>query len=298
MRNFILGTDWWDDCDDAVALRLLTRHIKEQRINLQGVVINACMEHSVASLKGFLLADGVSGVPVGIDRDATDFGGIQPYQRRLAEAYCPDVTNDDGEDPVRLYRRLLAESDGRVEIAEIGFLQVIAAVLESGADDISPKSGVELFEEKVAKVWVMAGKWDEEGGLENNFWRNARSRVGAATFCRMCPVPVTFLGFEVGEGVISGSRLDHADHLYDVLVDHGSQDGRHSWDPMLILMALIGDEAQAGYDTVAGYASVDPETGRNYFAKDPAGPHRFVVKKFENSYYENAIDRFIKEMEI
>ena len=28
MKNFILGTDWWTDCDDAVALRLLTRAVK------------------------------------------------------------------------------------------------------------------------------------------------------------------------------------------------------------------------------------------------------------------------------
>ena len=293
MRNFILGTDWWDDCDDAVALRLLTRHIKEGRIKLLGVGINACMEHSVASLKGFLLADGIDGVPVGIDREGMDFGGNPPYQKRLAETYCPDVTNDDGEDPVRLYRRLLAECAGKVEIAEIGFLQIVGAVLESGADDISPMSGVELFREKVEKVWVMGGKWDEDGGLENNFWRNNRSRVGAATFCRLCPVPVTFLGFEIGLDVISGSHLDHADHLYGVLADHGSPCGRHSWDPMLVLMALIGDEERAGYDVVSGCASVDVETGKNYFAKDPAGPHRFVAKKFENSYYEKAIDRWL-----
>ena len=25
MRKFILGTDWWSDCDDAVAIRLLVK---------------------------------------------------------------------------------------------------------------------------------------------------------------------------------------------------------------------------------------------------------------------------------
>lgn len=25
MRNFILGTDWWTDCDDVVAIRILVR---------------------------------------------------------------------------------------------------------------------------------------------------------------------------------------------------------------------------------------------------------------------------------
>ena len=56
MRKFILGTDWWTDCDDAVAMRLIARAVKAKEIQVLGIGINACMEHSVASLKAFLLA--------------------------------------------------------------------------------------------------------------------------------------------------------------------------------------------------------------------------------------------------
>jgi hypothetical protein len=293
MRQFILGTDWWTDCDDAVALRLLARAVKRGEIRLLGVGINACMEQSVASLKGFLKAEGVEGVPVGIDLEANDFGGRLTYQMRLAAELAPDLTNADAEDPVRLYRRLLAEATEPVEILEIGFLQVVAALLKSGADDVSEKSGLELVREKVSKFWVMAGKWDADGEKENNFCRNERSRVAAQIFCELCPVPVTFLGFEVGYGVISGGKLGEDDFLHHVLVDHGSRDGRHSWDPMLVLMALIGDEAEAGYDVVVGHASVDPKDGANYFDRRADGLHRFVVKKKENAYYEQEIDRRI-----
>jgi hypothetical protein len=62
---------------------------------------------------------------------------------------------------------------------------------------------------------------------------------------------------------------------------------------MLTLMALIGDETKAGYDTVRGHASVDEETGANYFVKDPNGTHAYVVKKFKNEYYSDAIDNLI-----
>ena len=294
MREFILGTDWWDDCDDAVALRLFTRFIKNNKIKLLGVGINACMEYSVASLKGFLLADGIEDVPVGIDLTGTDFGGGTPkYQKRLADNYCPNITNDDAEDAVRLYRRILSTAKGKVEIVEIGFLSVIAAVLESKADDISPKSGVELFCEKVSKVWVMAGKWDTDGEKENNFCKNDRSRRAGKAFCELCPVPVTFLGFEIGFGVITGNALDRGDHLYTAMSDFGAPNGRHSWDPMLSMMALIGDEGEAGYETVSGTASVDAETGANYFVRHPDGKHKFVVKKHTNDYYENMINGII-----
>ena len=122
---------------------------------------------------------------------------------------------------------------------------------------------------------------------------NSRTRLAGKEFCELCPVPITFLGWEIGFGVITGSKLKDGDILKQVLVDHGSGKGRHSWDPMLTLMALIGDEEKAGYDTVQGHATVDAETGANYFANTPDGLHTYVIKKFENSYYSDAIDELI-----
>ena len=294
MRKLILGTDWWTDCDDAVALRLIARAVKADKIQLLGVGINACMECSVASLKSFFISEGLENVPIGIDINATDFGGNPPYQRRLADRLSQSVTNADAEDAVRLYRKILAaDDDGKIEIVEIGYLQVIAALLVSQGDDISPKTGLELVSEKVSKFWVMAGKWDADGEKENNFCRNFRSRVAGNVFCKLCPVPITFLGWEIGYGVLSGGNLNKDDILYQVLKDHGSSNGRHSWDPMLVLMALCGDEEDAGYKTVLGTASVDAETGANYFVKSSEGRHRFVIKKHENSYYEKKINSLI-----
>lgn len=293
MKHLILGTDWWTDCDDAVALRLLTRAVQEGRISLDGIIINACMEHSVASLRGFLRADGVRGIPVGLDSAATDFGGSPPYQKRLAARVAPDLTNADAEDGVRLYRRLLANAQEPVELVEIGYLQTVTALLQSEGDDISPETGLALVREKVSRCWVMAGKWDADGERENNFCRNPRARRAGHDFCRLCPVPVTFLGWEVGFGVLTGGELDTADHLRAVLRDHGSELGRHSWDPMLVMLALAGDETAAGYTAVIGTASVDPDTGENHFTPDPNGLHRYVVKQHPNDFYSRQIDRLL-----
>ena len=293
MRKIILGTDWWTDCDDAVALRLICRAIKDKAILLLGIGVNACMEYSISSLKGFLKAEGVADIPVGIDLNATDFGGNPPYQKRLAEAFCPDVLNSDAEDAVRLYRRILASEKGKLDIIEIGYPQVLANLLKSCADDISEKSGLELVSEKVSNFWVMAGKWDADGEREHNFCLNPRTRAAGKSFCDLCPVAVTFLGWEVGHTVISGGELDHDDHLYGVLCDHGSKNGRSSWDPMLMLMALIGDEREAGYDTVAGHAAVDAEDGANRFVPDPNGGHRFVIKQRKDDYYAQQINRLL-----
>lgn len=296
MRQFILGTDWWTDCDDAVALRLLARAHKAGQIRLLGVVINACMEDSVRSVEGFLNLEGVRDVPLGIDRDASDFGGKPPYQKWLSQFAERNRSNSDAEDAVRLYRRLLAgvKENEKAELAEIGFMQAAAGLLQSGPDDLSPLSGVELVAEKVSKLWVMAGRWDLPIGRENNFCRAPRTSVGADALVRLCPVPITFLGFEIGVDVITGAGLGKDDPLGTVLRLHGSENGRSSWDPMLVSMALAGDEAAAGYSVVRGRASVDPLTGENRFVPGADGPHAYVVKAHPDGYYSGAIDRKIR----
>lgn len=203
MRNIILGTDWWTDCDDVVALRLLTRAHKAKEINLLGIVINACMEYSVTSLEGFLNTENVYDIPIGIDLEATDFGGKPPYQQRLSHFSKKYQCNADAEDAVRLYRTTLANADSPIELIEIGYPQVLTAVLQSDPDDICNLSGIELVKTKVSKIWMMAGKWDRNPDKENNFARNARSRNAANILCSLCPVPITFLGWEAGANVIT-----------------------------------------------------------------------------------------------
>lgn len=294
MRSFILGTDWWTDCDDAVAIRILLKAHKEKSINLLGVGINACMEHSVTSMEGFMNLEGVRDIPLSIDIDATDFGGRPPYQERLSEYAEKYTSNSDVCDAVIMYRKILSETDRKIEIIEIGYPQVLANLIDSKPDDISDKTGYELIKEKVSKIWMMAGKWDEDKGLENNFRRNIRSRVASHRFVNACPVPVTFLGWEVGYDVITGGNLPKDDHLYQVLSDHKSYDGRMSWDPMLVLLALIGDEEKAGYDTITGTAYVDADTGENSFREDPSGLHKYVIKKKVNDYYKAEINSLLE----
>ena len=296
MRQFMIGTDWWDDCDDAVALRVLARAHKDNEIRIAGIAINACMEQSVSSLSGFLTAESVGDIPIGLDRESTDYTGRLTYQSRLSQLEKRLHSNDEAADAVKLYRKVLSESAEPIEALEIGFLQAVAQLLESRPDEISPLSGMELVAQKVKKFWVMAGRWDVEQGRENNFARNERARNGAHIFCEKCPVPVTFLGWEVGNDVITGSKLAEDDILHKVLSDHGSAAGRKSWDPMLAVLAIIGNEKAAGYRTVHGKASVDVESGINRFVPDDGGLHAFVVKEKENAFYANMIDERIQSV--
>ena len=139
----------------------------------------------------------------------------------------------------------------------------------------------------------MAGKWDEDCGKEHNFCLNDRSRIAGSIFCEKCPVPVTFLGWEVGAEVITGDNLAEDDVLHHVLCDHGSENGRMSWDPMLVLLAITGDENAAGYDVVQGIASVDRNSGGNRFYPCADGKHKYVIKNRNDEYYKNQINELI-----
>ena len=63
---------------------------------------------------------------------------------------------------------------------------------------------------------------------------------------------------------------------------------------MLCLLALIGNEEKAEYSVVIGTASVDASTGENYFTVNSDGPHKYVVKQKEDTYYADAINKLIK----
>lgn len=288
MRSFILGTDWGADSDDAVAVRLLARAHKKGEIRLVGIGINCVGEHSYASMRAYLENEGVE-IPVGLDTHTLTLDWRETYQLRLA-ACRPDLENGMADTAVRVYRRAIAECEGKVEIAEVGFLQVLADLIKSEGDDISPKTGMELMCEKVSHVWIMGGKWDEESGKEFNLSAHPLAAESAALVAEKCPVPVTFLGFEIGAGVITGDRLPKEDMLKTALIDHGCPYGRESWDPMLAMLAMSGDPDAIGYDTVRGYATVDPKTGANFFREDANGPHRYVKKREADAFYTDPIN--------
>ena len=290
MRTFILGTDWGEDSDDCVAVRILARAHKKGEIKMLGMGINTLTEYSAPSLYSFLEKEGVKDIPVSVDKSCPHKIEYVTYQKRLAKDTAK--TNDDFEDAVRMYRRLLAESDGSVEILEVGFLQVICGALMSEADDISPKSGMELFREKVKRIWIMGGKWDQQAGKEYNLCQYQFARDASHTFVSNCPCPITFLGWEVGSRLITGDKLPKDDFLHLALADHGSGNGRESWDPMLVTLALIGDNEKAGYKTVVGTATVDKE-GANFFEEKENGNHEYVVKAHPDSFYSEMINNLI-----
>ena len=285
----IFGTDWWSDCDDVAALAILLKAHKHGLIDLKAIGVNSVMKYSAPSLKAVCEQYDLGSIPIGLDSRAKRKGTLCLYQKALA-AHCKSgFSNADCPEAFKLYRRALASLKEKAVVVDVGFPQIIMEVLRSQPDEISDLSGMQLVKNKVSEIILMGGRWDKPTGMEYNFCAYRLNRKAAAYLCEHCPVPLTFLGYEVGKDVITGGKTAPG-LVGTAYAAHFSANGRPSWDPMTALFAIVGNAEQAGYRKVQGKAAVDPKTGRNRFEAFDGGPHAYLVKTKEDSFYKKQID--------
>lgn len=289
--NILHGTDWWTDCDDVAALRILCRAHNENLINIKCVCADAVGRFTADSIDAFMKNEGVE-VPIGVDKSYSADDSRCRYQKRMTE--LPHTrTNADCPDGYKLYRKMLWESEEKCQITEIGFPQIIHQLMISEPDEICPLDGMELVRSKVEKIWMMAGDWRNKVHKEYNVVATQAGFEAMKYILDKSPVPVECLGFEVGESVITGQHLKDGDIVKEAFRDHGSVNGRCSWDPMLVLLAIIGDEEKAGYKKVSGTAFVDDE-GYTIMNECEKGLHSYVVKIHEDKFYEDMINEILE----
>lgn len=296
-RFVIFDTDWWTDCDDCVALKLL---LKDENTVIKGININAFMDVSPYSVELFVKNCTGENIPIAIDKNATDYGDgpTYGYQHKLIESFSAGnfKSADNYENSVSFYRKILSTAEEKIDIISVGFQNSIADLLLSESDEISPLSGYDLCKSKVGRIWAMAGKWNEQGGKEYNVANTARSVKAAQTLVNNFPCPITYLGFEVGESVLTGSSdvlMVEDDPLFVSIKAYGALNkGRSSWDPMTALLAINGNAEKAGYTTVNAEIKFD-KNGRNYFTSSSSSDRCYVVKKLPDSFYAEEINKRI-----
>lgn len=300
VRGIILDTDWWTDVDDAVAVRILAKYVHQGQIQLKGVVIDAVGPHSVVSMNRYLLHEDLKGIPIGVDRNASTTNGKPSYHTLCISNTAPGEyrSNDEAEDCVVFYRHLLSAvpKGEKIDIITIGYTTALSRLLDSRADTISPLDGIALVKAKVRRIWTMAGTYPK--GKENNFICTVSCRKAGANFCKKCPVPICFLGFEVGESVLAGGDLPEKDLLHQILYAHGGEkeakEGRSAWDPMTVLLACTGNPRKAGFSVTRGTNRVDPISGRNVFTASNAGSHTYVIKRKNDAWYEKRLNKLLR----
>ena len=280
-KRFILGTDWYTDCDDAAAVRILGKFQKENKIDLCAIYADTNCKNTAASLYNFARSEGLL-CEIGVDYTA-QFPESETYQRRLAE----NCDKTDFEDAVSLCRRLLASGE-QTDFIEIGFEQVLERLLRSEPDEISPLTGSELLQNAGSTLWAMAGRWDVENGSEYNICCNDRTKKAADYVSRFWPGDIIYCGFELAEDVIIGKNLPEDDVLKAAFRDYGCENGRSSWDPLTAYIAAAGLSADE-FKAVRGKVNIDPVTGENNFFEGDG--NRFYLQRLQApEYYRDILD--------
>ena len=291
--KMILDSDFGSSTDDLFALMMLNHYIDDGLVDLKGVVVDREGEKNAQLVDIFNTYYGHPDIPIGLERngvknplcfipyngicDLTDAQGQPLFKRSQDLSNCPDG--------YKLYRRLLSQAEDKsIVVVAIGFATTLAQLFESGADEYSNQSGLDLFAQKVKAVYIQSGRF-EAGDSLSGYNMRAASRQSAIFYDKF-PKNVDI--------VMSPSNIgDQMDYLpKDVLVDlsytevnpikavytnYTCDTGQRMWDTNCLVNAVLGD-AQYNLSPRGWVSFVDRgEESLMLFKNDPNGNARYQI---------------------
>ena len=284
----ILDTDMGSSTDDLFALMMLYRYADMHRCKLLGVVVDRMGNANADIVDALNNFYGHPEVPIGLERKGIELPHVfityhnMPYARNTdAEPLFKRSVTDPAqyEEGYKLYRRLLAaQPDHSVTIASIGFVTTLARLLESGPDEYSPLSGVELVRRKVCAIYAMGGVFGDAVEPDYNF---SQAIDFSLKFFELWPkeVDIVFSPGEVGdpldyrpETVIADMDWTDSHPIKWIYQFLNCDTGQKMWDPLAVINAVEGDELYSLSER--GRVVLTPR-GETLFTPDPKGNCRY-----------------------
>ena len=291
--NLILDTDIGPDYDDVGAMAVMHALADSGQVNILATMASNKVETIAPVLSVLNTWFGRPDIPIGVVKGkGVNLKAWQRWDSLLVADYPHKVrSNDEAEDAVTLYRKILAgRPDHSVTIVTIGFFTNIANLLRSGPDQYSNLNGTQLVEKKVAQLVSMAGAFPK--GSEFNVNQDPESSKYVAEHC---PVKFLLSGFEIGWEVRTGLALSKAagprTPVKDVFarcipMDKQDASGRMSWDETAVLVAIKGYEQY--YDVLEGYFVVNQD-GSNEWDENGEG-HFHLVQRMAPTQVQQVLD--------
>lgn len=254
----IFDTDIGSSTDDLFALEMLYRYDEQHLCRLLGVVVDREGEANADFADVLNTYFGHPNVPIGLVQD-----GIKNPRVWIDYAHVAYMTEEDGTTPMflrtvnqagmcpdgyQLYRRLLSQQpDHSVSIVATGFVTCLTQLLQSGADEYSALSGVELVRKKVKCIYLQGGIFGVAEEPDFNF---AQGITFAQTFFELWPkdVDMVLSPMEVGqaveytlEQVIADVSWTNRHPIKQVYMTCNCNTGQRMWDPMCVIQTVEGD---------------------------------------------------------
>jgi len=249
--KIILDTDFGDDGDDLLALMMLHNMQDHGECEIIAVGQANSNRESPGAIDVINTYYGRPDIPIGIVKTYVH-GIADQYSTFLIKNYPDlwDLNLDSVPDAVKVFRKALANADDNsVVFVVIGFKKNMMELLESGSDEISPLTGVELVKQKVKFISDMAGFYPKPPHPETyepfNF--GIAPPGTAKYYVENCPVPILFSGIRTGEINLAGP-LRKMNTPGGRAIDHKlSHDG--GWGKAI-------EDFQAGFDCTSALVAV------------------------------------------
>ncbi len=288
----IFDTDVGNDIDDVLALQMLFTYEQQQKVKLLGVTISKSYPRVIEYVDAYCRLNGRPDMPLGYA-----YNGVNPEPHKYVPVTLDTVIDgskilhprrtiaDSLPEGYKLQRKLLAaEPDGSVVLIVVGPETNIARLLESGGDEFSPLTGIELVKRKVKFVSAMGGLYTNEFDFPE--WNIVQDLPASKKVFALCPVPIIASGFEVGDKLRYPAKSilnDFKDGFkHPMIVSYKVYDNmpydRQTWDLTSVLYAVEPDSAYFDLSPL-GKINID-STGKTTLAEGQ-GQHRYL--KFSNN---------------
>ncbi len=305
--KIIFDTDFALDVDDAGSLAMLHTFINRRECQLLGIVVSSSLNSydgkwAVPAIDAINTWYSHKDIPIGIYKGVNPIKDDSSHYTRQVQAafphsYKPGDTILEG---YKLYRKILSsQPDGSVRVLTVGFLNNLEQLLKSRPDEYSSLTGSQLVKQKVME-WICMGGSYPAGNEEFNFNIYPASTKYVLSHW---PTKVTFIGFELGENVLSGGILNKRYKKEDNPVAlsfyyYCQGNNRSSWDELATLYAVKGFgkifSGVRGWNTEY---NIDEATkpgerphGKNVWLKDPAGSHQYLALQIPISATQDILD--------
>ena len=303
--SIIFDTDIGPDYDDVGAIAMLHSFADNNECKILATVGSNKHKRMAALLNLFNTYFNRPGLAVGVVRgNAVNLEANQKWDSIIVEKYPHSIKhNDDAEDAVTLYRRILSKQpDKSVTIVTVGFLTNMANLLQSQPDKYSPLNGKALIAKKVKQLVCMAGRFDNEMGKFKEF-NVVQDAVASKKVFDNWNTPIIFTGFEIGIKLFSGIPLIKSDivnspvkEVFEISIpmDPSDKNGRMSWDETAVLIAVRGYEKY--YYGIKGkiISKADGSNGWDFKGKG----HIYVKEKMPVKQVEKLINTLMMHQPI
>ena len=242
-ERIIFDTDIGGDIDDVGAMAVLHALMDLGEIELIGIGIVNGNRNCVPFVDAVNTFFGRPHIPIGTIKGSGPHKDRDKYLKPIVKRYPHDLTKEKAPEVVSFYRMVLAQSpDQSVTMVVVGQCTNISRLLDSGPDQYSSLSGIELMRKKV-KFYAACGNGDGKlptGRCGHNYRTDIAS---AANELAKLPseFPTVFAGgsgfdIKLGNDLHSLPKDDIVLRAYHEYFDGGNLD-RPCWDQLRVLYA-------------------------------------------------------------